>query len=87
MRKRRRSSRRLDTNKKNRTSIEKKERSQLQQDRLALGTAKAYRDRLLQHKHEADSTLPRQLQQMLQSVNKDIKCLQLKVPKAQVADV
>ena len=88
MSKRRRSNRRLDAKKKTCLAEEKKQRSQLQQDRLSLGIAGALRDRILQHV-DANGEVPESLKQTLQQVHKQISELQAQLShhKATVADV
>ena len=87
-RSRRRSSRvrRPDTtpNKKKRPRIA---RGILQSHRLALGTANALRDRILQHEQQ-DGSLPHNMKKMLKEVQKKITKLQNKITKTPtVADV
>ena len=89
-RKRSRRSESLGSAKKNRATKAqgtKPPRSQLQQDRLSLGTSRALRDRILQHQ-DADGVVPKNLQPTLRDVQKQIVDLQRKIArKATAADV
>ena len=89
-RKRSRRSESLGSAKKNRVTKAqgtKAPRSQLQQDRLSLGTSCALRDRILQHQ-DADGVVPKNLQPTLQDVRKQIVDLERKITrKATAADV
>ena len=89
-RKRSRRSESLGSAKKNRATKAqgtKPPRSQLQQDRLSLGTSRALRDRILQHQ-DAEGLVPKNLQSTLRDVQKQIVDLQRKIArKATAADV
>ena len=88
-RKRSRTSKRLGSTKKTRATQAqgtKAPRSQLQQDRLSLGTARALRDRILQH--QGADGVPDNLKPTLRDVQKRIVELESKITrKATVEDV
>ena len=88
-RKRSRTSKRLGSTKKTRATQAqgtKAPRSQLQQDRLSLGTARALRDRILQH--QGVDGVPDNLKPTLRDVQKRIVELESKITrKATVEDV
>ena len=80
MQRRRRSSRRRSDvasprTKKSRIST----RSKIQKDRLALGTAKALRDRIIQHQ-DPDGNLPHKLKQLCNEVQRKIDTLLQRIP-------